>query len=242
MESFFEKLLDEFLVPDKQQRVIDIGCGAGNQLIYANKIGLSVTGIDASPYMIDLARNRLGSRFELKKAYAGELPFEDNEFDFAFFINTLEFLDDPLEALREAGRVTSRKVFIIVFNRFAWHCQWKRYCGLINKNIFSKTCTYSLWDLKTLIKKAYGSAPIQWQSEYNLPDFIEIPLNKFFPINRLPFGFVLGISITLRYTYKTDKLSLKEKIRGRKGPAVEGVHTISNINNGAFESERSISI
>ncbi|MFC1493879.1 class I SAM-dependent methyltransferase [Thermodesulfobacteriota bacterium] len=244
MESFFERLLIEFLEPEKQQRVIDIGCGAGNHLIYANKIGLSVTGIDASPYMIDLARSRLGRRSEIKKAYAGELPFEDNEFDFAFLINTLEFLDNPLEALREAGRVASRKVFIIVFNRFATYCQWKKLSGLINKNIFPRIRTYSLWDIKALIYEAYGSAPIQWQSEAYLPDFIrkyKLPLKKFFSINHLPFGFILGISITLRYTYKTDKLSLKEKIRRRKSPVVEGVHTISNFN-GVLESERSISL
>ena len=52
-----------------------------------------------------------------------------------------------------------------------------------NKNIFSKTETYSLWDIKALINKAYGPVPLQWQSEYNLPDFIESPLNNFFSIN-----------------------------------------------------------
>jgi SAM-dependent methyltransferase len=244
MESFFERLLNEFLLPEKQQRVIDIGCGAGNHLIHANKIGLSVTGIDASPYMIDLARRRLGSRFELKKAYAEELPFEDNEFDYAFLINTLEFLDNPLEALREAGRVASRKVFIIVFNRFGAYCQWKKFCGLINTNIFSKSGTYSLWDIKALINEAYGPVPLQWQSGYHFPDFIkncELPFKKF-SISRLPFGFILGISITLRYTYKTDKLLLKEKIGLRKSPSIETVHTTSNFKSGVFESERSISL
>lgn len=232
MESFFERLLTEYLKPEKQERVIDIGCGAGNHLIYANKIGLSVTGIDASPYMINLARDRLGNRSELKKAYAENIPFEDNEFDFALLINTLEFLDNPLQALREAGRVANRKVFIIVFNRFSRYCQWKRLCGLVNRNIFSKTRTYSFWAIKTLINEAYGPVPVQWQSEFCFPYFIgkcEAPLKKFHFLNHLPFGFVLGISVNIRYTFKTDKLFLKGEIRQRKSPAVEGVHTSSNF-------------
>jgi ubiquinone/menaquinone biosynthesis C-methylase UbiE len=245
MELFFERFLAEYLKPQKQDRVIDIGCGAGNHLLYANKIGLSVTGIDASPYMIDLAKSRLGNRSELKKAYAEDIPFEDNEFDFAFLINTLELLDNPVKALREAGRVTNRKVFLIVFNRLSRHCQWRKFCGLIDKNIFSGTRTYSLWELKTLINEAYGPVPVQWQSEFCLPYFmrkLEAPFRIFCYLNRIPFGFVLGISITMRYTYKTDKLFLKEKIRQKKRPAVEGVHTVSNFYSGALENERSISL
>ena len=106
MDSFFESIVPTLLDPQKGEKVLEIGCGSGNQLLYLSKLGLDIYGIDASPYMISLARERLGNRCTLKTGMAEDLPFGDNEFDISLLINSLEFLDDPVETLREAGRVT----------------------------------------------------------------------------------------------------------------------------------------
>lgn len=231
MEAFFERLFTEFLKPKQYERVIDIGCGTGNHLLYPVKLGLSITGIDPSPYMLDLSRKRVGGRCELKKAYAEDIPYGDNEFDIAILINTLEFIDDPLKVLREAGRVAKREVFIIVFNSFSRYCRWEKINSLFYKNLFSNIRTFSLWKMKSLINQAYGSVPVRWRSEYLFPAFmnwLEIPFLKVFPVNHLPFGCLLGISVTLKYRYKTDNLFIKEKIPGGKRPVVEGIQSISN--------------
>ncbi len=224
MESFIEKMISETLKPFKHESVLDIGCGSGNHLLLARRLGMDITGIDASPYMISLARNRLGNQCELKKAKAEDIPYEDNEFDLAFLINTLEFLDDPLPVLEEAGRVAKRGIFIVIFNSMSRHCRWQKICGTFKSNLFSHARSYSLWGMKRLINKAYGSVPITWKSECLFPAFfkkIGIP-----PVSRsisMPFGYVIGISVTLKYRYKTDNLFIKEKIGRSKSPVMEGI-------------------
>jgi len=46
------------------QRVLEVGCGTGAHLDVFLKKGLNVTGIDISPHMLWVARQKLGSRVE----------------------------------------------------------------------------------------------------------------------------------------------------------------------------------
>ena len=226
MESFIEKMISETLKPFKHESVLDIGCGSGTHLQLALKRGMDITGIDASPYMISLARKRLGNQCELKKAKAEDIPFDDNEFDLVFMINTLEFLDDPLSALREAGRVAKRGVFIVTFNSFSRYCRWQKICSIFSRrNLFSNIRPYNLWEIKKLINKAYGPVPTAWQSEYLIPALFKKIGSPFIPSRiAMPFGYLLGISVTLKYRYKTDNLFIKNKISRSKSPVIEGIH------------------
>ncbi len=225
MEAFIEKMISENLKPFKHESVLDIGCGSGSHLQLARNRGLDITGIDASPYMISLARNRLGNQCELKKAKAEDIPFDDNEFDLVFMINTLEFLDDPLSALREAGRVAKRGIFIVTFNSISRYCRWQKICGLFSRNLFSYIRPYNLWEIKKLINRAYGPVPITWQSEYLIPALFKKIGSPFIPGRiAMPFGYLIGISVTLKYRYKTDNLFIKKEISRSKGPVIEGVN------------------
>jgi len=225
MDLFVEKMISETLKPFKHERVIDIGCGSGNHLQIAGRHGMDISGIDASPYMLTLARNRLGDRCELKKADAEDLPYEDNEFDLAFLINTLEFIDDPLPALLEAGRVAKRGVFIVFFNSMSLHIRWQKISSIFRKTLFARIKTYSLWEMKRLLNRAYGPVQMTWKS---LPMSACCLRKTGKPLisdsSFLPFGYLIGISVTLTYRYKTDNLSLKEKINGVKRAVVEGIH------------------
>ena len=233
MGAFIENMISGTLKPFKHESVLDIGCGSGNHLLYASKLGLDITGIDASPYMITLARNRLGNGCELKKAYAEDIPYEDNQFDIVFLINTLEFLDDPLPVLEEAGRVAKRGIYIVFFNRISGYCHWKKMCGILSKNLFSCVKPYSLREIKKIIKKVYGPVPVTWQSEYLFPAFLKKIGFPLIPHSfSLPFGYLVGISVILKYRYKTDNLVLKEKIGRNKSPVIEGAqisHSKSNM-------------
>lgn len=225
MDFFLEHMISETLRPFKHERVIDIGCGSGNHLSIAGRHGMDLTGVDASPYMLNLAKNRLGDRCELKKAYAEDLPYEDNEFDLAFLINTLEFLDDPLPVLEEAGRVAKRGVFILFFNSISCYIRWQKIRGIFRKGLFSGIKTYSIWEIKRALSRVYGPVQIQWKS---LPLFAGSFRKTVKPmisgLSYLPFGYLIGIYVTLNYRYKTDNLFLKEKIKGAERPVIEGVH------------------
>lgn len=233
LESFVEGLVAELLVPVKNERVLDIGCGSGNHLLLLNRLGLNINGIDPSPYMLDLARKRLGNRCELKKGKAEDIPYDDNEFDYVLLINTLELLDNPLEALREAGRVARKKVLIVVINYLSWSRVCEILHGIINRSISTYIRSYNLWALRSLVRKAYGHVPVSWQSApmsrivHNRPAGSQSGLLR---INNWPFSYYLGLSVTIKYSIKTDNLPIKKRIENAEHSIVGGVSPISNLN------------
>ena len=216
IDRSIEPLLTSLLEPRPGDRVLDIGCGTGNHLIMFSKMGLNVSGVDASSQMLERARARLGNKSNFKIGMAEDLPFDDNEFDLAVLINTLEFLDNPLSALREAGRVARKKIFIGVLNSFSWNGVLKTIQGYFGDPIFGQAKLYNLWQLKSMLQLAYGPIPISWQCIRIIPSFLE----ETFSVNgdskgfkHSPFGFFLGLSATLVYHYKTDNLPLKVRLK-----------------------------
>jgi len=216
IERSMEQLVLSLIDPEPGERVLDIGCGTGNQLLMFNKLGLNVSGVDASPHMVQEAKSRLGHRSTIKVGMAEDLPFDDNEFDLAALVNTLEFLDKPLLALREAGRVANRKVFIGVLNSLSWNGILKRIQGFFGDPLFGQTTFYNLWQIKSLLQLAYGNVPISWQCIEIVPSFVEesIPFGReLFGRKHSPFGFFLGLAATMVYRVKTNNLPIKAKLK-----------------------------
>jgi ubiquinone/menaquinone biosynthesis C-methylase UbiE len=219
---FFDRLSSELTVrllrPKKGERVLDIGCGTGNHLLLFYQLGLDVTGLDASPYMLDIAKSRFGNKASLKLGSAEDLPFEDNEFDLTTLILTLEFLDNPLPALREAGRVTKNKVFIGALNGLSLGCICKKCYSLFSGSIFRKAHLFTLWGLKGYVKRAYGNMPMEWGSIQITPFCFKTyhkRIEKLSLVQSSPFGTFLGLSTTMTYTLKTDNLKLRKRLQRR---------------------------
>lgn len=232
MDSFLERLIPEMLRPRQNESVLDIGCGSGNHLLLFNRFGLDINGVDASPYMIDMARKRLGNRCTLKTGNARDLPFNDNEFDLAVLINTLEFLDDPLQALREAGRVAKRKVFVVLINSLSCYSMYDKlhsiFAGTISRHIQS----YHLWELRTFMRAAFGQVPIVWETESSLPRFLNqtgVFRHKSWKLSSWPFGPFIGVSVTIDYTLKTNNLTLKIGIKNAEQPAANSITSIGDL-------------
>jgi len=76
---------------------------------------------------------RLHPGVELTHGWAEHLPFADNEFDLSVMINTLEFLDNPEDALVEAIRVTRRRLVLGVLNRYALMTMHRRLRGWLGQ-------------------------------------------------------------------------------------------------------------
>src|SRR3954471_15408593 len=85
-------------------RVLDVGCGGGGFCALALERGASVSGIDAAPAMIEIARRRAPDA-DLRVGMMDALPWEDGTFDAVTGFNILQFADDPVIALREWARV-----------------------------------------------------------------------------------------------------------------------------------------
>ena len=231
MDHFIERFIPEIIEPQPYERVLDIGCGTGNHLLLFSKLGLDISGLDASPYMIDMAKKRLGNRCTLKTGMAEDLPFDDNEFDLVILINSLEFLDDPVQALKEAGRVAKRKVFITVTNAFSLSYTYDRVRTLFRETIHQYMKSYNLWGLKSKVQEAYGPVPIEWRCEQSWASYQRDSSGSSPHMRGLrgwPFGSFLGLAATMRYRLKTDNLPLKLRINKREESAASGITSMRN--------------
>jgi ubiquinone/menaquinone biosynthesis C-methylase UbiE len=64
--------------------LLDVATGSGNVAIAAARDGATVTGLDLTPKLLDVARGRASSaglEIEFVEGDAEELPFEDDSFD-----------------------------------------------------------------------------------------------------------------------------------------------------------------
>jgi SAM-dependent methyltransferase len=73
-------------IPRGDVRILEVGCGAGNNLAFAAREGFSVAGIDASPSAIAFARQRFQDEHltgDLRVGDFSSLSFGDGAFDLA---------------------------------------------------------------------------------------------------------------------------------------------------------------
>lgn len=240
LDQSLEQMLFTLLEPRPGDRALDVGCGSGNHLAILGRLGLDGTGVDASPCMVRGARDRLGDRCTLKVGTAEALPFEDNAFDFVVLINTLEFVDNPLEALREAGRVASRKVFVGVINALSWHGIRKKFRGFAGDPLFGEARFFNLWALKSLLREAFGHAPVSWRSVRigtSFPSRARPPGPDPFGLSRSPFGAFLGLSVAIAYRVRALTIPLSVKVR-QAGQSVIGTGSLQDLKrNGGLHSQ-----
>jgi SAM-dependent methyltransferase len=85
-------------------RVLDVGCGSALTLVLAARRGATPSGLDISPGLLGIARERL-PQADLREGDMESLPFGDAAFDAVTGVNAFQFAGDPRRALREAARV-----------------------------------------------------------------------------------------------------------------------------------------
>jgi demethylmenaquinone methyltransferase/2-methoxy-6-polyprenyl-1,4-benzoquinol methylase len=71
----------KMLSPKEGMNVLDVGCGTGIQLKLYQNAGCIVSGIDLSPSMLQVARNRLGYDAGIYLGDASCMPYKDEKFD-----------------------------------------------------------------------------------------------------------------------------------------------------------------
>ncbi len=76
------------------ERVLDVACGTGNAARVAADAGARVTGLDASPRLLDVARERVPEG-DFVQGDAADLPYADGEFDAAVSVFGLIFASPP---------------------------------------------------------------------------------------------------------------------------------------------------
>lgn len=117
-------------IPPEATRVLDVATGTGAVALELVKRGHTVVGIDQSPEMLAVARERLPG-VELHEGRAESLPFADAEFDALTFTYLLRYVDDPAATLRELARVV-RPGGVVAMQEFGlprgvWRPLWELY-------------------------------------------------------------------------------------------------------------------
>lgn len=109
--------------------VLDAGMGGGRLTAELDLRGWTVTGLDISPRMVELARARLpNARERLVEGSIEKLPFSDAAFDAAVATGVLEYVDHDLPgAVAELGRVLRpRGTAVISFPNYrSAHVIWR---------------------------------------------------------------------------------------------------------------------
>ncbi len=62
--------------PRRDIRILEVGCGPGNNLWFLNQEGFACSGFDGSPKAIEYAKARCGNAVDLKVAEFPNVPFE----------------------------------------------------------------------------------------------------------------------------------------------------------------------
>lgn len=105
--------------------VLEVGCGAGVDLVRFAKGGAAVTGVDLSPSAIDLAAAHFaqqGLTADLRVADGEHLPFADASFDLVFAHGVVQYTANPQQMVDEVQRVLKPggEAIFQVYNRISW--------------------------------------------------------------------------------------------------------------------------
>ena len=100
----------------KNPKVLEIGCGVGNNLLSAAQAGYSVFGLDASKYAIDIAKDFFSENNiegELNVGSFSSIPYPDSYFDLIIERAALSLVPREIaeKAISEVGRVLKKNGF-----------------------------------------------------------------------------------------------------------------------------------
>ncbi len=180
--------------------VLEVGCGTGAHLEILVEKELSVTGVDISPHMLRLARQKLGKGVWLCLGDAENLPFKEESFDCVTLITTLEFVSEPDRAVREALRVSRGKVLLGVLNKYSFLGIKRRLVAKFRLDIYSHARFYGIRELKGLVARAIPEAVVDWASVIVLPIGWQrrfAGFERWLSFRRNPLGAFLGLRVLI---------------------------------------------
>jgi ubiquinone/menaquinone biosynthesis C-methylase UbiE len=108
-----------FVLPDGNERAIDVGCGAGALALALAPLVREVVGVDLVPELLELARERAPANAQFVEGDATALSFETASFDLAGTLRTLHHVRRPELVIAELARVTRPGGRLLVVDQLA---------------------------------------------------------------------------------------------------------------------------
>lgn len=125
--SIFYPMADMFLKPQKKKLfdevnskpfgdLLEIGVGNGHHFhLYSTH---TVTGIDTSQKMLEIAKRHLTPSIKLQQMDGEALLFPNDSFDYVVLSHTLAVVPDPEKLLEEVNRVLRPNGTLFILNHF----------------------------------------------------------------------------------------------------------------------------
>ncbi len=112
VERIRVKAIFDFIDIEREDCIIEIGCGAGN--VIEKSSGSKLFGTDISPSVLTKAKQKLDKRVHLFQADAQNLPCKDRVFTCIICSEVLEHLLDPSIALGEMARIMKTAGTVVI--------------------------------------------------------------------------------------------------------------------------------
>jgi len=109
----------EFVRPAGDERVLDVGTGAGALAFALAPLVRQVVGLDPVPELIELARERSPANAEFLEGDGAALPFPNASFDLVGTHRTLHHVPRPERVVAELARVTRQDGRVLVVDQLA---------------------------------------------------------------------------------------------------------------------------
>ncbi|PCI54153.1 MAG: hypothetical protein COB36_10705 [Alphaproteobacteria bacterium] len=124
---------------------LDVGCGRGEMVDFAESIGLKSQGVEAVDYLAD--------RANIIHGFAWDLRFDNNSVDLVTMFDVIEHVlpEDTERTLNELKRVAKKQLFITAANYSSFHDGQELH---INKR------PYEEWD--ALFRQIFHDATVTW--------------------------------------------------------------------------------
>jgi SAM-dependent methyltransferase len=101
---FYEAVLDAAGV-GTGTTLLDVGCGGGFAMLLAAARGAAVSGLDATPALLDIARERVPGASVAVGDLEDPLPFEVGSFDVVTSFNSVQYAADPVAVIKNMSHV-----------------------------------------------------------------------------------------------------------------------------------------
>lgn len=114
------KIIGDKLEHFQFNTLLDVGCGTGNfLLLISSKFDVQIAGVDLSPDMLAIAKDKLDKTADLRIGDSEKLPFEDENFDIVTCTDSFHHYPHPENVLKEFKRVLKPKGKVIIANPWA---------------------------------------------------------------------------------------------------------------------------
>ncbi|HAV23852.1 MAG: hypothetical protein A2X67_10190 [Ignavibacteria bacterium GWA2_55_11] len=184
----------------KGEKLLEIGCGLGTDLVQFARGGAIVTGVDLTPASAELVRRRLalyGLSGTAQVADAERLPFADGSFDVVYSFGVLHHTPNTAKAVDEVYRVLrpGGKIIIMLYHKTSMHVQLGTWYARLKKKL-----------------RPHADAVEDWVRQY---DGAENPLGK---------AYTRGEVRTMFHRFADLRLTTVDPIRRGLSPALNAIN------------------